>query len=374
MVDKLKVLHIIDHMGLGGAQNIVKGIIEKDGDTEHLLYVLRKSSINIQSNGNIFYRKSNNKYDVFSFFELKKIIRNENVKILHCHLQKSFFMGYLLKKLCFRDILLIFHEHGQIFRNGILYPLFLNLAQKKVDMFIAVSGATNKKLLTDAKICVSKCNTLINFVDTDTFNLQSINSYDKNNERSKLGIDMIDYVIGFAARTIERKGWRELILAINELKNRNLKLIIVGNGPDREKLIHMIQKYDLEERVLYLGFIDNILTFYSCIDCFIIPSHWEPLGITALEAQSCGIPVMASNIDGLNEIVKDMETGIAFEAMNHDEIVEKINLIVENNQLSMKLISNGLENASNHSLSKYLGKLNGIYLNLADTTQFNAVW
>lgn len=365
MQGKLKVLHIIDHMELGGAQNVVKGIIENDSKCEHLLYVLRKPVSDSKSTYT-FYRDSHNKYDVYALFELKNVIQEHKIQILHCHLQKSFLVGYAAKKLFFKDIFLIFHEHGKIFRDGFVYSNLLNAAKTEVNTYIAISDATAKKLQETAKIYKEKIYTIINYVDCNHFNVDQIIKYDRAIQRKKLGIDSTDFVIGFAARTVERKGWKDLLLAVNRLKHTNIKAVIAGSGPDENKLQHLISQYNLEEHVRYIGFIEDILMLYSSIDSFIIPSHWEPLGITALEAQSCGVPVLASNVEGLNEIVRDMETGILFEAKDYEQIAEKILLLAEDDQLRNELIQNGLENAFNHSLDKYLVELNIVYQNHND--------
>jgi len=356
MVQNFKVLHIIDHMGLGGAQRIVEGLINHSNKKIFFFYSLRRGS---SSQNSQLYRDSNCKYDVFSLFELKNIIRDKDITILHCHLKKAFLIGYLIKNFYYPNIHLVFHEHGKI--EGYKYISFLNFIKNKVSVFIAVSVATQKRLEKYTKIPKSKIKIIYNYVDLDYFNPQQLSRFNRNEERTRFGVDTADFVIGFAARIVEGKGWRELILAIKELQNKKIKLLIAGTGPDVEKLQYMVKELKLQDHVKYIGYIDDIRRLYNCIDCFIMPSHWEGLPMAGLEAQACGIPVLASNVEGLNEIIQDMETGILFEKGNFRKIAEKIDLFRENDNLRMNLRHNGLTSVQKHSLKKYIEMLEILY-------------
>jgi glycosyltransferase involved in cell wall biosynthesis len=360
MVENPRVLHIIDHMGLGGAQRIVEGLINHPRNNEWFFYSLKKCS---STHNSLLYRDSSNKYDILSLFELKNIIREKNITILHCHLKKAFLIGYLLKILYYPNIRLIIHEHGKIEDNK--YIKFLNFTWNKVDLFIAVSTATQKRLVKYTKIPERNIKIIYNYVDLDYFSPNKLSHLNRKEVRTQFGVGLSDHIIGFAARIVESKGWRELLLAVHKLKNKNIKLLIAGTGPDIDKLHHMIQDLKLENNVKYIGFIDDIRRFYSCIDFFIMPSHWEGLPMAGLEAQACGIPVLASNVEGLNEIIQDMETGILFEKGNFQEIQEKINFLVENYQFRMHLITNGLHSVKEYSLDKYIEKLENLYAELS---------
>lgn len=348
-------------MGLGGAQRVLEGLISHSKNEEWFFYSLKKCS---STHNSLLYRDSNCKYDILSLFELKNIIREKNITILHCHLKKAFLIGYLLKILYYPNIHLIIHEHGKIEDNK--YIKFLNFTWNKVDLFIAVSTATQKRLVKYTKIPERNIKIIYNYVDLDYFSPNKLSHLNRKKERTQFGVGLSDHVMGFAARIVESKGWRELLLAVHKLKNKNIKLLIAGTGPDIDKLHHMIQDLKLENNVKYIGFIDDIRRFYSCIDFFIMPSHWEGLPMAGLEAQACGIPVLASNVEGLNEIIQDMEIGILFEKGNFQKIAEKIELLVGNEDLKKRLINNSIANAQNYSLNEYIKNLKKMYSELCD--------
>ena len=362
----MKILHIIDHMGIGGAQSIVKGIFEKEKSNENIFcYSLRNNKTVVEVNHrNVYSHTGYSNLNIKSLFELRTLVYDQNIDVLHCHLAKSMFFGYLLKLLFFKDIKLIFHEHGRIFQNQRWYKLVIGKTQGKVDLYIAVSEATKKQLIENAGIMEDKIKVLYNFVDLEYFDSQKI-EISRLEEREKLGLNDENFIIGFAGRHVERKGCRDLIYALDELKHfENIKLLIAGDGPKKKEYIKLGDKLGLQRNIFFLGFIPDIRRLYSIIDCFVVSSQWEPFGIVALEAHSMGVSVIAANVEGLNEIVLDDNTGFLFEPKNVKDLAKKIELLYQNGNLRMELTKNGLKNVENYSLNNYLTKLEGIYREL----------
>lgn len=364
----MKILHIIDHLGIGGAQTLLKGIFEKEKNNQNIFcYSLRINKIDIEVNHpNVRYYEGNSRFDIKSFFKLRKLIQENDIDVLHCHLEKSMFFGYLLKLLFFNDIKLIFHEHGRIFQNQVLYGQFIKKTRHKVDLYIAVSKATEKQLIENTGITQDEIKVLFNFVDVDYFSSQKTNIKIPE-ESQKIGLKDDDFILGFAGRHVERKGCRDLIYALKELKHfENIKLLVVGDGPNKGENIKLVNKLGLNKNIFFLGYIPDIRWLYSTIDCLVIPSHWEPFGIVALEAYASGVPVIASNVEGLNEVVLDAKTGFLFEPKNEKDLAKKIELIYHNENLRRELIKNGLENSGNYTLEKYLLTLESIYCSLME--------
>lgn len=360
----MKVLHIIDSLGLGGAQTVVKGIFEYQPDNSIFLFALRKREITTEiKHTNVKICNSDKKYSLKPLFELRDLIKEEKIDILHCHLFRSQVFGWLLKIIWFKKIKLIFHEHGGIIEDGFL-DLFLELSQNSVNIFIAVSRAMENALIKNAKIDKLKIRVIYNFVDLKKFNKKNI-AWNVQKEKEKIGVRKNDFVVGSAGRLIERKGWRDFIKAAALLvkKKSNVRFIIAGDGTQKDEMLQLIEKWGLEDDIIYVGYKSNMVWFYSILECFVIPSHWEPMGITEIEAQAMIVPVIASNVDGLNEIIKDEENGILFEVKNSLELAEKIKLIKGNTQLKDYITKNATNNIKKYSLEKYLNNLNKIYEN-----------
>lgn len=363
-----KVLHVIDSLSLGGAETLVKGIIEKN-IPNLFLFVLRKTARGITINSSDCYiYPSFSKYSLMSFFCLKKYLRQNKIEILHCHLPKSLFFGFIIKKFFLRNLKLIFHEHGEIVSlekvnklARFFYVNFLKRTRKYVDIYLAISNYVEQSLVNFAKIDSKQIKVLKNFVDLKRFNPSRI-IWDKQEEKEKIGLIKKSFIVGFAGRIIPRKGWEDFIQAAILLKNEPfLQFLIAGNGKDREKMLGLIKSQDLTKKVFFLGFCSQMVRFYSRLDCLVVPSNFEPFGLTLIEAQSLGLPVICANVPALNETVQDQYNGLLYEVNNPLELVRKIKLLKEDQQLREKIIRNASLTVKEYDLDSYLSSLREIY-------------
>lgn len=368
----MKILHLIDHVGLGGAQNVVYDIISnqrKNNNIKMCLISLSNNKIASKFLEIDFDYFAQNKYSLRYFFTLRKIIEKEKFDVLHCHLQKSLLFGFLMKSFFFPELKLIFHEQGKIFTNSRIYSIFIKLSKKQVNKYIAVSKATKNHLIEKGKLDEKQVTILYNCIDTSTFKPKQTTT-SKIKDRIKLTLDKTDFVVGFAGRFVRRKGWLEYIKAAEILiKERNyqcFKFLIVGDGKEKKMLIKVIKDLELESYVESLGHqnSNSMVSFYSLLNCLVVPSHWEPMGLTHIEAQAMGIPVIASDVPAINEIIHDKIDGLFFQVRNSNDLANKIILLHENRKLQKNLIINGLENSKRFSLSNYQKRLEDIYFSL----------
>lgn len=360
-MDKKIILHIIDSMWLWWAQTVVKWIFEKQQDNNSIfLYVLRKREINIEVNhSNVYKYNSRSLYSFFPILELKNLIKENNIQILHCHLFRSQVFWWILKKLFFPNIKLIFHEHWEIFENGFKYTFLMNKFQNILDCYIAVSEATKQKLIENAKIKENKIKVLYNFVDIDKF--KKLDNFDKKTEREKYWLKENDFIIGFAWRFVERKWWREFINSAKYLIDLwyNFKFIIAWNWEDKKKLLQQIEKY--ENNIKFIWYIENMVNFYNQINIFVIPSYWEWLPMTQLEAVASWVLVVSSDWPWLNEVIINQLSWVYFINKNIIDLSNKIIDLSNDIDLRDNLINNWKEEVKKYSLDNYLLNLNSIY-------------
>ncbi len=348
---EISVLHVIDSFSLGGAQRIVLDIFSNQKEISYIFALKKEKNKRVVVVGEkIFFHNSFSKYSLLPLLELKKIIKEKEITILHCHLFRSKVFGFLLKKIWFSDITLIFHEHGQIFDNGFFYNNFIRFTSKKVDLHLAVSVATKNKLIENARIKPSSITVLYNFTT-----LKINKKRDQKNNLTR------PFVFGFMARLIKKKGWKDFIYLASELKKRNhkVKFIIAGNGKDKNKMLKMIKKNNLEKNIFYLGPFYKPQKFYQMIDFFVNPSYQDSFGLTVLESQSMGIPVLVSDIEAFNEIIKNNQNGLVFK--NREDLVKKAEILINHSLLRESLRKNGLKNAKQFSIELYLEELSLLY-------------
>ena len=138
------------------------------------------------------------------------------------------------------------------------------------------------------------------------------------------------FTIGYVSRINKSKGWDIFLNALKLIKeetDHDFTAIIIGNGPDMEELKECIQTFGLSQEISVLGSIAhcNLPQYYSKMDLFIFPTLGESLGLVGLEAMSCGIPVLGSNIPALREYINPKINGALFEVGDSRDLLRKIN-------------------------------------------------
>lgn len=136
--------------------------------------------------------------------------------------------------------------------------------------------------------------------------------------------------IGFVSRFIEEKGWRTFLEATLQLKEIGIPFscLIAGKGPDEDAIKSFIQKNKLTDVIQFIGFVpqDRLADIYNKLDVYVFPTYRaaESLGLTGIEAMSCGVPVIGCNIAGPGTYIKDGYNGYFFPARNGAGLAAKI--------------------------------------------------
>ena len=125
---------------------------------------------------------------------------------------------------------------------------------------------------------------------------------------------------------------RSFKLISQKYQSMNLRLMIVGDGSQREKLNRITNELNLTGKVIFTGRIsqDQVPAMHNQIDIFVNPSYRESLGVSVLESSACEVPVIVSNVGGLPEVVKDGETGIILNQISPWHIAEAISIFIDN--------------------------------------------
>jgi glycosyltransferase involved in cell wall biosynthesis len=175
------------------------------------------------------------------------------------------------------------------------------------------------------------------------------------------------FVVGFASRLVERKGWGDFLDALALLApTLPVYFLLAGNGEDRDKARARVRELGLEERGRILGHIDWMKRFYACLDCFVMPSHWEPHGLSHLEAQGFGVPVVVASVPGLRSTVVADRDALLFEAGDASSLADCIRRLVEDPAIRERLIAGGLANSARYTMDAFAASLNEVYAFAAD--------
>ena len=153
-------------------------------------------------------------------------------------------------------------------------------------------------------------------------------------------------VLLFVGRLNELKGVQYLIRALLDINNKfkNVKLLVIGQGPYKTSLEEIVKELNLQNHVIFIGALPkkDIGVYYNLADIFVLPSLSEGLGIVLLESILSGTPVIGTNVGGVPDIIKNNETGLLVEPENSIQISEAINKLLNDRILRDKLTENAL--------------------------------
>lgn len=242
-------------------------------------------------------------------------------------------VGWFVKKITKKPIIAVAHGLDLTYANKFYQKFWVQKFIKKLDKLIAV-GKETVKVAREKGIPENKIIFIPNGVDTEkchgNYQRSEIEKIiDESAENKKF--------ILTSGRLAKRKGVAWFIRSILPKLPENVIYIVAGDGPDKENIQSAISENNLEKRVKLLGYVSdetrNIL--YNTCDLFIqpnikVPGDMEGFGISVIEAASCKIPVLASNIEGLRDAIIEGQNGFSIESGNSEAWIKKINGLLPN--------------------------------------------
>lgn len=162
--------------------------------------------------------------------------------------------------------------------------------------------------------------------------------YDKK-PRQAFGLRNDDVVLITIGRLVTRKAVHELIAMLNTLQNPQLKLVVVGDGPERQNLASLAASLGLQDRVIFTGFVSDQEKFQllDISDCYVSTSEHEGFGIVFLEAMACGLPIVCYDEGGQVDFLRSDVTGYVVPLGNQTDFRDKLHRLVEKADLRSKL-------------------------------------
>ena len=185
--------------------------------------------------------------------------------------------------------------------------------------------------------------------------------------RNRHGISDGDFVAGYIGRLSVEKGVDNILKALAALKNEGIpvKAMILGDGPLRRDLEEMASRLNIAELVLFLGFRQEPAAYLEAMDLFILPSLTEGTPMALLEAMSAGVPVIASSVGGIPDIVKDGENGLLIRSGDFTGLSKAIERLLREPALRSLLASKASSLIERrYGMERWILRLDSIYQDL----------
>jgi glycosyltransferase involved in cell wall biosynthesis len=180
-------------------------------------------------------------------------------------------------------------------------------------------------MVTILGIPVSKIEIIPNGIDPD------LTSAESSRHAQKL--------VGTVGRLTKQKGIEFLIRAMPMIISRHpsVKLLVAGSGEEESRLKALVEEFKMEGRVEFLGYLDDPISMMKDLDVFVLPSVWEGFPYVLLEAMALQIPIVATDIFGVNEIVKHQRSGILVRPKDPDSIADAVIRLISNKPMSRRM-------------------------------------
>lgn len=323
-----KVLYVITKSNWGGAQRYVHDLATNLPETYESVVAagdhgLLFSKLHLQKVRTIcvpgLARDISLVSDVIGLWELCRLFRQERPHVVHLNSSKAGFLGAIAARLMgVRHI--VFTVHGWPFNEPVSY----------LSKFIRWGATLVTILLVHRTIAVSHFGTLLSPLGLKTKTIhngiQPIDFLSREEARRELcaraGISEDSFIFGSIAELHVNKGFDILIEATYLVDD--VQVIVIGEGEERPPLEQLIKELKLEDRIHLIGFIDNAARYLKAFDAFVLPSRTEALGYVLLEAGMAEIPVIASAVGGIPEIIEDQVSGDLFHAFNDLALAESM--------------------------------------------------
>ena len=360
---KIRILYVITSLGIGGAERLLLSHLKLLDHKRYEFHVCALWNKPDDLVNDISYYSTITSLGIKSRFspsaitQLAKLIKQTKPDIIHSHLFQPRIYSAMAHIISNYGIL-ITHKHNKVNPKKhnilIILEMISILLSKKV---IAISNSVKTSLRKIELVRSKKIFVLHNGIDYQKF-------FKIADSNKILKVNPI--IFGTICRLEPQKGISYLLLAMKFILTKfpSAQLEIVGDGSLQQELKELTEKLGISNSVKFFGKFTDVIPFYRRMNIFILPSVYEGFGIVLLEAMAAGVPVIATNVDGIREVVINGESGILIPPKNPEAIAEAILKLIENPQLVKKLVDGGLMRSKSFDIKEHVMKLDNFYANL----------
>lgn len=369
----MKIFYSITKSKVGGAQTHISQLSQAFSKKDHKVAVMshpggwlenKIKENNVEFYPNPYFKNSYNPLNLFKAQnKVKEAINDFQPDIISSH---SSYAGFVTRMAVKNDIPTIFTAHGWGFTPGtpFLRRQILKIAEKTASKYcskiICVSEFDKKLAIKNNIAEEEKLETIHNGIE--------IQKEEKTHNQFPIG-DKIKLI--FVARLNKQKDPLTLLKAFNEIVKegkieKDIELTMVGGGPKEKKVKDFIEKNNLKNKISLLGKVkrEKVFEKLNKSHLFTLTSNWEGFPRSILEAMSCGLPVIASNVGGVSEAV-DKDVGAIVEPSNKKELKEKLEKLLSDPDKLEELGKNSRDRLKKHfSVEQLVNKTESVYKKL----------
>ncbi len=318
---------------------------------------------------NIFDLDMHGLYSVKGLFRLCRIVKKNNIDIIHSRLIRANFYGgiasHFMRVCHIVNIVDDYNRHFTDFHESLAGKIFKRITDtviNKADRIVTNSKNIAMGLLKENAAWSHKISTIYNGVEIPQLDLHS---HHRNAVSSNQTIK-----VGSVGRLAKKKDFISFIeaAALVLKKRNNVIFSIAGDGDQKEILNERIKSLGIEKNFTLVGHSENTFSYLSDLDIFVFTSHFEGMPNSILEAMVSSLPILTFDFSGADEIISNGAEGFLIVNRDINELADRISMLIDDKNLSMKLGNQGREKAQKHnSLKIMVDKFRNEYFSLIST-------
>ncbi len=342
-----KVLHVIDSLDLGGAQTFLLDLIKHHDRTQFLPVVAAMHGRGVYASafeeaGMPTYSLSSRKFPPFYIPNFWRLLKSGNYDILHFHLFGANLCAKPLAIAAGHPAIIVHDQCNDASRDR--NPLLLAADafwNRRSDRVIAVSESTRRYLLNREDLEESKVTMIPNGIDAEIFRPAS--DQERLRAREMIEIPSEAFVIGGVGRLVPQKNFSLFLkVASNVLRvHPGVIFVIAGTGPLESQLREEAATLGIAGHIRFLGHVTDRVGLYHALDTLMMTSDFEGTPMTLLEAMACGLPVVASAVDGIAEVCIHGKNALMVPPGDPEQFQESLRWLVDGKILSQSLGAEG---------------------------------
>ncbi len=364
---------ILSYHRVGGsgivAYEIGRAMAEERGHNVHFIGLEPPFRLKDSYNEKIqFHKVWLKEYPVFDFqpyalalaSQLADIIDRFEIDVIHSHYALPHALSALLAKdISGKDVKCVTTLHGTDITVVGAHPTMMNITKFAINRSDAVTAVSNS-LVQDSEnklgIEKGKIKCIHNFINTEFFN---------PGLKTNIGKEMDKKIIMHVSNLRPVKSPGDVVRIFQKMEQEmpdQLELWIVGEGPLQQEMITLTEDLNIRDKVRFIGICSSLGGLIASSDLMVLPSKEESFGLVALEAMACGVPVLASRVGGLPEVIEDGVSGFLFEHGNVDEASKKGLQILKDENYYDQIVKEGFKTANEKfSMKKIVSQYEELY-------------
>lgn len=292
--------------------------------------------------------------NIISIIKIFRYVKKEKFDIVHVHTPIASILGRIAARLAGVPLIIYtahgfyFHDDMQQWKRKIIINLEKFIGRLCTDLIFTVSYEDMQTAIKEGIISKSRIYHVSNGINLTRFN--SNIQFDLTRKRDEFKIISGEKVVGFIGRIVKEKGILDLIHAYKMIFDKlpEVKLLLIGDNRAKDRdttakneILELIAEYGLQDNIIFTGHRTDINELLMTMDVFVLPSYREGLPLSVMEAMAMGKPVVATNIRGCREEVKDGENGYLVPVRNPEKMAQAILKILKDDKLAENMGKNG---------------------------------